>query len=184
MGLSTVYGIVKQSWGHIWVYSEPGQGTTFKTYFPRVEADYKPVVFGKAKDTARAGSETILLVEDDDGLRGFAQKALQKYGYKVLAARDSEEAMVISNQCQGPVHLLLTDTVMPGLSGPALAQNLTQLRGDMKVLYMSGYTDDVILRHGLLEAGLAFLQKPFGPDALAHKVREVLDVDWNKDVNE
>jgi len=177
LGLSTVYGIVKQSNGHIWVYSEPGHGTTFKIYLPMVE---EVVELAEERTPVAAisqtGVEAVLLVEDNDDVRDLARRVLLQHGYSVLEARDGEEALLICERHEGPVHLLVTDVVMPGgLSGRQLAERLAALYPGMKVLYMSGYTDNAIVHHGVLEPGMAFLQKPFSPDVLVCKVREVLD---------
>jgi len=174
LGLSTVYGIVKQSGGYIWVYSEPGQGTTFKLYFPRVDAPAESPAPPRAAATL-AGTETILLAEDDEMLRPLAKGLLDKLGYTVLEAENAERALERAQSHAGPIHLLLADVVMPGLSGRELARRLAHTRPDTRVLYVSGYTDDAIVRHGMLEPGLHFLQKPFTPDSLGRKVREVLD---------
>jgi PAS domain S-box-containing protein len=172
LGLPTVYGIVKQSAGYTWVYSELGQGTTFKIYLPAAEGTPDAA---KAIGAVAGGSETVLLVEDEAKLRSLARSVLESRGYKVLEARTSMEALLIPSQYQGPIHLLLTDVVMPALSGRELAEKLTKLHPELKILFMSGYTDDTVVRHGVLESGMAYLQKPFSPDALARKVREVLD---------
>jgi two-component system, cell cycle sensor histidine kinase and response regulator CckA len=174
LGLSTVYGIVKQSGGFIWVYSEPGQGTTFKIYLPRVDAPAEPLGAPREAGTL-AGTETILLAEDDDMLRPLARGLLERLGYTVLEAENAERAVSVAGAHVGPIHLLVADVVMPGASGRELARRLAQSRPDTKVLYISGYTDDAIVHHGMLEPGLTFLQKPFTPAALARKVREVLD---------
>ncbi len=174
LGLSTVYGIVKQSGGYVWVYSELGRGTTFKIYLPRVDAAPDTLLPAREPVTV-AGTETILLAEDDAVLRPLAKGLLEKIGYTVLDAADAEEALEAARQYTEVIHLLLTDVVMPGASGRELARQLESHRPDVKVLYVSGYTDDAIVHHGMLEPGLNFLQKPFTPAALARKVREVLD---------
>jgi len=175
LGLSTVYGIVKQSGGYIWVYSEPGKGTTFKVYLPRVEGQ----VEGKSKiaedPAARRGTETILLVEDEEAVRELASMILSAKGYSVISARSSREAEQIGATHTGEIQLLLTDIMMPGTSGRELARRMTSRFPRMRVLYMSGYTDNVLAQDGVLERGLSFLQKPFTPAALAQKVRDVLD---------
>ena len=202
LGLSTVYGIVEQSGGSITVETELGRGTTFRIYLPKVEAPATaaapptpvpvPVVTARMQpEPARAGAatlepamvtevvpqraETILLVEDALRVRAVVREILEMNGYNVLEARHGAEALEISERHQGPIHLMVTDVVMPQMSGRELAQRLQPIRQDMRVLYMSGYTDDAIVRHGVLGAGMAFLSKPFTPDALALKVREVLD---------
>jgi PAS domain S-box-containing protein len=173
LGLSTVFGIVQQSGGNVWVYSEPGHGTTFKIYLPRVDAPVD-AVRPPQRPTALRGSETVLLVEDDDQVRAVALGILRKNGYQVIEARDASEALVQAEKHTGTIHLLLSDVVMPQMSGPELAKRLGSARPDMKVLCMSGYADDAIVRHGVLEAHFAFIQKPITPDGLATKVREVL----------
>jgi PAS domain S-box-containing protein len=174
LGLATVFGIIKQSDGSIWVYSEPGQGTTFKIYLPRVDAAIDSI---RAADSSTDlhGSETIILVEDDDQVRNVAREILLKNGYRVLEARNAGEAMLHSEKHQGVVHLLLTDVVMPQVSGPELARRLSILRPDMKVLCMSGYPDDSVVRKGILKSNIAYVQKPFTPAGLTTKVRRVLD---------
>jgi PAS domain S-box-containing protein len=174
LGLSTVFGIVKQSGGHIWVYSEVDHGTTFKIYFPRVNAEQRRASFGSVVTTPR-GSETILLVEDEEQVRTLAKNVLKRQGYSVVDANDAAAAIALASTHQGRIHLLLTDVVMPKMSGRELVEKLGPTRPDMKVLFMSGYTDDTIVHHGVLGAGVAFLQKPITPDTLARKVREVLD---------
>jgi PAS domain S-box-containing protein len=174
LGLSTVFGIVQQSGGTLWVYSEPGKGTSFKIYLPRVDAEVDAIETAEAPPTSR-GSETVLLVEDDDQVRAVAGSILRKSGYRVLEAHDAAEAMRHSEKFIGTINLLLTDVVMPHVSGPELAKRLTCQRPDMSVLCMSGYTDDSILRHGVLESNVAYVQKPLTPVDLSRKVRQVLD---------
>jgi two-component system, cell cycle sensor histidine kinase and response regulator CckA len=170
-----VYGVVKQSGGHIMVYSEPGHGTTFKLYFPIVEK-LEEGREGKIKAAAqRRGEETILIVEDDQALRELAKNILANQGYKVFAAQNPEEVREICKTHGTKIDLLLTDVIMPQMSGKDVAQMCTATIPTLKVLYMSGYTSDVIMHHGVLEEGLAFLQKPFTPVSLTAKVREVLD---------
>jgi len=189
LGLSTVYGIVKQSGGHISVESAVGRGSTFRIYLPRVAAPAavaapeprrapEPAAARRSapsESLAPGHGETILLVEDAQRVRAVVREILEMSGYTVLEARHGAEAVEIANRHAGPVHLLVTDVVMPQMSGRELAQRLATLRPDLKVLYMSGYTDDAIVRHGVLASGIAFLSKPFTPDALALKVRELLD---------
>jgi two-component system cell cycle sensor histidine kinase/response regulator CckA len=174
LGLSTVFGVVRQSGGSVWVYSEVGKGTTFKVYLPRVDAAVETVGETLPPTTLR-GSEAILLVEDDDQVRIVARGILRRAGYHVIDARNAGEALLHSEKHPTTIHLLLSDVVMPQVSGPELAKRLASARPDMKVLCMSGYTDDSIVRHGVLEAHIAYLQKPITPDALTTRVREVLD---------
>ena len=174
LGLATVYGIVKQSGGFIWVYSELGQGTTFKIYFPLVEEAATVPAAHEAPGSLQ-GTETVLLAEDSAAVRTVANQVLTRHGYKVLEAVDGRSALEVGTRHEGPVHLLVTDVVMPEMSGRQLAERLKERRPALKVLFVSGYTDDAITRHGILEPGIAFLQKPFTPESLARKVREVLD---------
>jgi CheY-like chemotaxis protein len=175
LGLSTVHGIVHQSGGSISVYSEPGQGTTFKVYLPRFAGDAavrRPV--SAVRKALPTGSETVLVVEDEAAIRKLTNLILQKAGYTVLLAESPDAAERIAGSYPGPIHLMLTDVVMPGMRGPELAERLLRLRPDLRVLYMSGYTDNAITHHGFLDAGTEFLQKPFTPPALMQKIREVL----------
>ncbi|PYP42960.1 MAG: hybrid sensor histidine kinase/response regulator [Gemmatimonadetes bacterium] len=175
LGLATVYGIVKQSGGFIWVYSEPGQGTSFKVYLPRVEEPAEPAAAPASTVEPLRGRETVLVVEDEASVRMVARQVLERYGYAVLEAPNGETALRLAAKHHGPIHLLLTDVVMPGLSGRQLAEQLVQLRPDMKVLYASGYAVHAIVQHGVLESGIAYLQKPFTPETLGRSVRQVLD---------
>jgi len=174
LGLATVYGIVQQSGGFIWVYSEPDHGTTFKIYLPRVDAPAERAAVAAVAPVAR-GTETVLLAEDAAAVRAVARQVLERQGYTVLEAPDGELALHLAQRHSGPIHLLLTDVVMPGMSGRQLADRLAHARPDIKVLYASGYTDDSVVRHGVLEEGTPYLQKPFTPESLARKVRDVLD---------
>jgi PAS domain S-box-containing protein len=177
LGLSTVYGIVKQSGGYIWVNSEPGKGTTFRIYLPRV-AELAPVAHVAAPTeslVAEPGTETILLVEDEANLRYLARQFLEKQGYHVIDAADGAVAVQIAVAHEGIIHLLLTDVIMPGMNGRELAQRISEIRPNVKILYMSGYTENVIGRNGTLDAGVRLLQKPFTLRDLKNKVREVLD---------
>lgn len=175
LGLSTVYGIVRQSGGHIWVYSEPGRGTTFKIYLPRVDVPVEPLALISQDPATLTGTETVLLAEDDDQLRRLCRGLLARLGYEVLEAASAEAALVLAHESRQPIALLITDVVMPGASGPTLAGRLLDLRPGTKVLFMSGYTGDAIVQHGMLQAGLSYLQKPFSPSDLARRVRQVLD---------
>jgi CheY-like chemotaxis protein len=175
LGLATVYGIVKQSGGFIWVYSEPGLGSTLKAYFPRVEAEATPRNLQPDGDHVLSGDESVLLVEDEDDLRDLLHDYLSQQGYQVMSAGSGEEAL---DRCHGQAYvpdLLISDVVMPGIGGRALADRLRLADPDLKVLFLSGYTDEAILRHGLLPSGTQFLQKPFALEALARTVRLILD---------
>jgi CheY-like chemotaxis protein len=173
LGLATVYGIVKQSGGSIWVYSELGQGTVFKVYLPTVGEDLA-VEAAKMDVDVVSGTETILVVEDQEGVRSLICQALESVGYKVLDMEDAETALATCANYDGPIHLLVTDVVMPGLSGPLIAAKVSSLRPNIKVLYMSGYTDDAVVHHGVFGHDVPFIQKPFSPAALRKKIREVL----------
>ena len=174
LGLATVYGIVKQSGGFIWLYSEPGHGTSFKIYMPRVDESAERATPAAAAPLPR-GTETILVVEDAPAVRAVTRQVLERQGYTVLEAPNGGAALVLATKHHGPIHLLLTDVVMPGVNGRQLAEQLARPRPDMMVLFTSGYTDDSVVRHGVLESGIAYLQRPFTPDGVARKVREVLD---------
>ncbi|HLK61533.1 MAG TPA: response regulator, partial [Chthonomonadaceae bacterium] len=175
LGLATVYGIVKQSGGSINLYTEPGHGTTFKIYLPAVDEPISPFVHDQQTAAVTDGAETILLVEDEDAVRAIAALALQTQGYTVLQAETGKQALSIFEKHQGHIDLLVTDVVMPEMSGRELVEALCRQASSIKVLYLSGYTDDSIIRHGLLQEEVALLQKPFTPLVLARKVREVLD---------
>jgi CheY-like chemotaxis protein len=175
LGLSTVYGIVKQSGGNIWVYSELGRGTVFKIYFPRVDEVDEDEYFGNYYRSAPRGHETILLVEDEAVVRDLSKEILEEYGYEVIAAANGVEGLRLCQEFQGPIDLVITDVIMPKMSGRELAESISSIRPSARVLYMSGFTDDAIIRHGILDEDVPFIQKPFSPDSLALKTREVLD---------
>jgi two-component system cell cycle sensor histidine kinase/response regulator CckA len=177
LGLSTVYAIIEQSGGTITVYSEPGLGTTFKVYLPRADGGPAASAPERAAGRSLRGSETVLLVEDEDAVRSMAREVLETTGYVVLEARHGPDALAIERAHAETIHLLVTDVVMPQMSGRELAQALIRLRPALRVIYMSGYTDDAVVRHGVLEQGTAFLQKPFALEAFVRKVREVLDAE-------
>jgi CheY-like chemotaxis protein len=177
LGLATVYGIVKQSGGYVWVYSEPGHGTAFKIYLPMIEAAAESPRYVERNEELPRGSETILVVEDDDLLREVTCEFLQSSGYIVIQAASPEEALHLAEWHNGPIEFLLTDVIMPKMNGRELATRLNKARPEMRVLYVSGYTDGVVRDgvHGKLEEGLAFLQKPYTRQGLTRKVREILD---------
>jgi PAS domain S-box-containing protein len=179
LGLSTVYGIVKQSGGNIWVYSEPGHGTALKVYFPALDSPQEQLGHIPAESEVRGGSETILLVEDEEIVRRLARRILEQTGYEVLEASHGEEAVRLCGVHAKPIHLLLTDVVMPGTSGKEVADRLSSMRPEIKVLFMSGYTDEAIVHQGVLNSSVEFIQKPFTLAALSRKVREVLDSNGN-----
>jgi len=175
LGLSTVFGIVKQSAGWIFLDSDPGRGTTFSIFLPRVEGEPETAEVQPTAAGVNGGTETVLLVEDEDQIRDLTREILEMNGYTVFEAAEPAEALSTSERLQGPIHLLLTDIVMPGMNGPDLYERLAPDHPRMKILYMSGYTDRDLAGHATLQEGAAFIQKPFGVDALAKKVREVLD---------
>ena len=175
LGLATVYGVVKQSDGFIWVYSERGQGSTFKIYLPRVDEQVESLEAPKAPTRSLNGTETIMVAEDTAAVRAVVREVLERYGYTVIEAASGREAAQLASRRPGGVDLLLTDVVMPELSGRDLARQLKAVKPNLKVLYMSGYTDHAVLRQGMLEPGAAFMQKPFRPEDLARRVRDVLD---------
>jgi PAS domain S-box-containing protein len=175
LGLATVYGIVKQSGGFIWVYSELGQGTTIRVYLPRVDSTPTPLSSGNLRTEVRQGSETVLLVENTESVRNLAKELLKSSGYAVLDAESGREALRIASSFSGPIHLLLTDVIMPGMGGKQLAEQLTSLRPATRVLYMSGYSNDGIVQSGILESGALLVEKPFTREILLRKVRQVLD---------
>ena len=175
LGLATVYGVVKQSGGFIWVYSEVDHGSTFKIYLPQVTADLERGAIEKTSRGAHPGTETILFVEDEQSVRELVRDYLGKSGYRVLQAADGVQALEVAAAHKGPIHILVTDVVMPRLSGRELVTRITGSRPAIKILYISGYTDDSIFRHGVLEGGVAFLQKPFNLKDIAQKIRQVLD---------
>jgi PAS domain S-box-containing protein len=175
LGLSTVYGIVNQNGGHIWVYSEPGHGTTFKVYFPRVKGGVESVEQAESPADSVQGKETLMVVEDEDAVRNLVCQILRLRGYKVLEASNGVDALLLLEQQSEPIHLIITDVIMPFMSGREFADKAIHKYKDIKVLFMSGYTDEAILPHGVLNSGAAFIQKPFTTATLAQKVRDLLD---------
>lgn len=174
LGLATVYGIVKQNGGHIRVFSEPGQGTTFKLYLPRAEAQAVATAVA-AENKSLHGTETLLLVEDEEQILNLGRRILQQHGYTILAARLPEQALKLAEQYPGPIHLLVTDVIMPGMNGRELRDRVAALKPGLRCMFMSGYTAEVIAHQGVLEDDIQFLQKPFTVEALARRVREVMD---------
>jgi len=175
LGLATVHGIVKQHGGHVWVYSEPGVGTTVKVYLPHVEDSPESVPLELGKSAVKNGSETVLIVEDEDAVRKLVGQILRRHGYNAIEAEDAKEALRLAQEHQGAIHLLVTDVIMPGMNGKQLYQQLAAAHPHMRVLYMSGYPDNLIAHHGILDPAVHFLPKPFASGSLAGKVREVLD---------
>jgi CheY-like chemotaxis protein len=173
LGLATVYGIVKQAGGFVWAYSDVGRGTAFKIYLPRVEEAASPPEAPETQ-TARKASETILLVEDEASLRAMTREILEEHGYRVVEAAAGSEAIEIGHRHPDPIHLLVTDVVMPGMNGRQVADAMLAARPGLRVLYMSGYTDDVIAHRGVLDQGTLFLSKPFSAQALLRRVRQAL----------
>jgi CheY-like chemotaxis protein len=173
LGLATVHGIIRQSGGWVEVSSEVGVGTSFEVYLPRL--DGCPLPEESIGVVTERGNETILLVEDQKSVRSFTGAALKQYGYHVIEASDGDEAMSLAGAYAGEIHLLLTDVVMPGISGKESSERMKKVRPNLKVLFMSGYTADVIAQRGVLDRSVAFLHKPFSPVELAAKVRQVLD---------
>ena len=174
LGLATIYGVVKQGSGGISVESEVGRGSVFRIYLPRSDGQPASADIHTAADRSAAGKATILIVEDDSGIRQLAEKVLRRSGYEVLTAGDGDQARAICERHGGAIDVLLSDVVMPGMSGPLVAAMLARIRPEMKVVFMSGYTDDAAVRHGIMNQGVPFLQKPFTPEQLASKILEVL----------
>jgi len=170
-----VYGIIKQSHGHIQVLSEPGMGTSFHIYFPHAEGSLTSIKIQKESVLKQEGDETILVLEDDDHVRQFVCRALKRFGYDVLEASDYDSAMIVCKDHSGVIHMVLSDVIMPKMNGPEIVQNIKKSHSDIKVLFMSGYNDNIISHHGVLEEGINFIQKPFSLNDLTQKVREVLE---------
>ncbi|MFO7776398.1 MAG: ATP-binding protein, partial [Candidatus Hydrogenedentota bacterium] len=178
LGLATVYGIVKQSGGDIWVYSEPGKGTSFKMLFPAAsQQEYIPAAESESPSQAAGGSETVLVVEDEDAVRDIMERTLTQHGYTVLRASSGPEAVEVASHHEGPLHLLVTDVVMPAMSGHEVAESLAERRSGLNILCVSGYPKNIISEHGMLVPGAEYLEKPFTPTGLAKKVRQTLDKD-------
>jgi CheY-like chemotaxis protein len=175
LGLSTVYGILKQGGGSIMVESEPGKGSKFTAYFPHFDGAADEDRLQPGRTTDARGSETILLVEDEPGVRAIAKELLEMTGYTVLEAENGADALEVARRFEGDIDLLISDVIMPRVGGRELAERLGAARPAMRVLFVSGFTDDTIARHGVLEEGVAFLQKPFTLETLSQKVREILD---------
>jgi CheY-like chemotaxis protein len=182
LGLATIYGIVKQNDGFIYVYSEPGQGTTFRIYLPRTEGNMAKTDTSAAKQRITDGTETILLVEDDESILDIGKVVLERFGYRVLAAHNPNSALTLVNNYPGRIHLLITDVIMPEMNGQELGRRLHGSHPELKVIFISGYTANVIAHHGVLNKGINFLQKPFSVLTLVEKVREVLDEDLKKPI--
>jgi two-component system, cell cycle sensor histidine kinase and response regulator CckA len=175
LGLATVYGIVRQVGGQVMVYSEPGRGTSFKIYLPRLEGDSEQAAVAAPTGPAPGGTETVLLVEDETPLRVLIHEILVKSGYRVLQGSRPDEALAVSAAHAGPIDLVLTDVILPNMSGRQVADAVLATRPGTRVLFMSGYTDDAISHHGILDPGMHFLEKPFTADSLLRKVRDVLE---------
>ena len=182
LGLATIYGIVKQNDGFIYVYSEPGQGTTFRIYLPRTEGNMAKTDTSAAKQRITDGTETILLVEDDESILDIGKVVLERFGYRVLAAHNPNSALTLVNNYPGRIHLLITDVIMPEMNGQELGRRLHGSHPELKVIFISGYTANVIAHHGVLNKGINFLQKPFSVLTLVEKVREVLDEDLKQPI--
>jgi CheY-like chemotaxis protein len=175
LGLATVYGIVKQHQGNVWLYSEPDKGTTFKIFFPKFIDKGQTPETPTSHAVSLNGSETVLVVEDDKMVRGFISETLQAHGYTIIEAEGPEEALKLSSNYNGTIQLLLTDVIMPEMNGRELYEKLSLMRPQTKVIFVSGYTDDVIVHHNILEEGVNFIQKPFMISTLTQKIRKVLD---------